>query len=284
MSEDSGTDRHYSSGHPGQGKERSMNRMNSKVEGLIRFLLPAIAAALIMTVFLGVSVVYAQEVAAVADSDNDGISDEVEIQIQAQQAAADRAIAQAAEQAKVQQQAAEEIRLKAEADIAAQKKAVEAEQKRIADEQKAREDEIARKKAEEEARKAAEETQRKFEESLSASGMSDADFNALCKIVEAEDGHDSIEGRIGIANVILNRVRNPRFPNSIMGVITAPGQFGPVHSGSFAAAVPSASTINAVKQAVAGTNTVGNALYFHRGTSYGGKAFVAMAGAHGFFA
>nr|MCR5024903.1 cell wall hydrolase [Lachnospiraceae bacterium] len=179
---------------------------------------------------------------------------------------------------------AEDARIQAEKEVAEKQKAIEEEQKRIAAEQKAREEEIARKKAEEEARKAAEEAQRKFEESLTASGMSDADFNALCKMVQAEDGHDSIEGRIGIANVILNRVRNPRFPNSIMGVISAPGQFGPFHNGAYAAAVPSASTVEAVKKAISGVNTVGGALYFHRGGSFNGKVLVASAGAHCFFA
>lgn len=223
-------------------------------------------------------------ITATGDADNDGISDAVEAEIEANKQAAEKAQAQADAEVERQKKAAEEARIQAEKEVAEKQKAIEEEQKRIAAEQKAREEEIARKKAEEEARKAAEEAQRKFEESLTASGMSDADFNALCKMVQAEDGHDSIEGRIGIANVILNRVRNPRFPNSIMGVISAPGQFGPFHNGAFAAAVPSASTVEAVKKAISGVNTVGGALYFHKGGTFNGKIFVASAGAHSFFA
>lgn len=223
-------------------------------------------------------------VVTAGDSDNDGISDAVEAEIEANKQAAERAQAQADAEVERQKKVAEDARIQAEKEVAEKQKAIEEEQKRIAAEQKAREEEIARKKAEEEARKAAEEAQRKFEESLTASGMSDADFNALCKIVQAEDGHDSIEGRIGIANVILNRVRSPRFPNSIMGVISAPGQFGPFHNGAYAAAVPSASTVEAVKKAISGVNTVGGALYFHRGGSFNGKVLVASAGVHCFFA
>ncbi len=191
--------------------------------------------------------------------------------------------AEAEEQIAAQQKAAEEARKQAEAEVEKQQQAIEEQKAKAEAEKKAAEEERARKQAEEEARKQAEETQRRFEESLTASGMSDSDFNALCKIVEAEDGHDCIEGRIGIANVILNRVRSPFHPNSIMGVLTAPGQFGPVRNGAFAAAVPSASTIAAVKEAVAGKNTVGSALYFHRGSSWGGRTLVASVGAHGFF-
>ncbi len=194
-----------------------------------------------------------------------------------------KAEAEIAEQQKAQQKAAEEAKANAEAEIAAQKKAIEEQRLKAEAEKKAVEDEIKRKQEEEAARKAAEEAERRFQESLTSSGMSDADFNALCKIVQAEDGHDCIEGRIGIANVILNRVRNPHYPNSIMGVITAPGQFGPVRNGAFAAAIPTASTIAAVKEAVAGRNTVGGALYFHRGGSWGGRTLVAAIGAHGFF-
>lgn len=204
-------------------------------------------------------------------------------QAEAQEQAAIEAKAQAEARMAEQQQAAEEARVQAEKDIEEQKQAIEAQKAQAEAERRAAEEEIQRKKAEEEARKAAEETQRRFEESLSATGMSEADFNALCKIVQAEDGHDSIDGRIGVANVILNRVRSPLYPNSIMGVITAPGQFGPVRSGAFAAAIPSASTVAAVKEAVAGKNTVGNALYFHRGSSFGARTLVASIGAHSFF-
>ncbi len=262
--------------------------MNTKTSDRNIIVLLAVFAAVLMAVTtFNMRKAYADEIppALVAgDADNDGIADSVEAEIAAQQKATEEAQLQAEAQIAAQQKAAEEAKLKAEREIEAQKKAIEEEQKRIEAENKAREEEIARKKAEEEARKQAEEEQRRFEESLSASGMSEEDFNALCKIVQAEDGHDTIEGKIGIVNVILNRVRSPQYPNTIMGVLTAPGQFGPVSSGKFAAAVPSASTISAVKKAVAGTNTVGNALYFHRGTSFGNRTFITMAGAHGFFA
>ncbi len=258
-----------------------MNSANSNNKNIF---LPAVcflAALAMMILFTAVSV-YAEEiVAAPAPVIQENAN--VNAQIIAQQEAARAAKAKADQQIAAQQKAADQARAKAEAEIEVQKRLAEEQKAKAEAERKAVEEEIARKKAEEEARKKAEETQRKFEESLSASGMSDSDFNALCKIVEAEDGHDSIEGRIGIANVVLNRVRSPFHPNTIMGVLTAPGQFGPVSSGKFAITVPSASTISAVKEAIAGKNTVGGALYFHRGGSFGGRTLVATAGAHSFF-
>ena len=259
-------------------EENSMSRMIS----LKRKILMAAAVCALILCFGG-SFCYADEVVVPNDLNNNGVADDIDAQIEAQNRAAEEAKLQAEAQIEAQKKAAEDARLKAEAEVQAKQREIEAEKNRIEAEKKAREDEIARKKAEEEARKAAEEAQKKFEESLTASGMSESDFNALCKIVEAEDGHDTIEGRIGIANVILNRVRHPSYPNSIMGVLTAPGQFGPVRNGAFAAAVPSASTINAVKQAISGSNTVGGALYFHRGAGWGGRTLVATAGAHCFY-
>ncbi len=227
--------------------------------------------------------VQTEETAAVQPAAEVQASPDVQAEIAANEQAARDAQQEADRVIAEQQKAAEDARLKAEAEIEAQKAEMERQKAKAEAERKAIEEEIERKKAEEAARKEAEEKQRRFEESLTASGMSDEDFNALCKIVQAEDGHDSIEGRIGIANVILNRVRHPSYPNSIMGVLTAPGQFGPVHNGAFAAAVPSASTIAAVKEAISGRNTVGGALYFHRGSNWGGRTLVASVGSHCFF-
>lgn len=189
---------------------------------------------------------------------------------------AQQAVAKAQADAEEQRKAAEEevARAKAEAEAKAAEIKAEAERKKAEEE--------ARIKAEEEARKQ-EEMQKAFEDSLSASGMSEADFNSLCKIVQAEAGHEPTEGKIIVANVVLNRVRSPRFANSISAVLASPGQFGPISNGSFASAVPNADTVNAVKSAIAGTDLSNGALYFHRGSSWGNKTLVKTVGSHSFF-
>ena len=63
-------------------------------------------------------------------------------------------------------------------------------------------------------------------------GMSAEDFYLISSIVEAEsDRGDSMDGRVLIALTILNRVNDDRFPDTITGVLTQPGQFATVVNG-----------------------------------------------------
>ena len=63
--------------------------------------------------------------------------------------------------------------------------------------------------------------------------MTEEEFILISSVVEAESNRDpeSIEGRTMIAVCILNRVRDSRFPNTVTGVLTAPGQFSTVRGG-----------------------------------------------------
>lgn len=47
----------------------------------------------------------------------------------------------------------------------------------------------------------------------------------ISKIVELEYGNGSYEAKCAVAETILNRVVDPRFPNSVEEVISSPGQF-----------------------------------------------------------
>ena len=49
--------------------------------------------------------------------------------------------------------------------------------------------------------------------------MSDADYDNLLHIVEAEAGTEDIKGRVLIENVIMNRLSHEEFPDTITGVI-----------------------------------------------------------------
>lgn len=63
--------------------------------------------------------------------------------------------------------------------------------------------------------------------------MTEEEFVLISSVVEAESNRDpeNIDGRTMIAVCILNRVRDSRFPNTITGVLTAPGQFSTVRGG-----------------------------------------------------
>ena len=47
--------------------------------------------------------------------------------------------------------------------------------------------------------------------------MSDEDYDVFLRIVEAEAGTEDLKGRILVANVILNRVKNDEFPFCFVG-------------------------------------------------------------------
>lgn len=88
----------------------------------------------------------------------------------------------------------------------------------------------------------------------------------LYKIVEAEAGGEDRTGKILVANVVLNRLENEKFPNTIEGVVFqregGVAQFSPVANGKYEKAVPKEETIEAVEAALRGEDYSEGALYF----------------------
>ena len=68
---------------------------------------------------------------------------------------------------------------------------------------------------------------------------------AIC--VEAEAANQGLEGKRLVADVILNRVDSPEFPNSITEVITQPYHFTSYWDGAMARAEPTQETFEAVR-------------------------------------
>ena len=58
------------------------------------------------------------------------------------------------------------------------------------------------------------------------------DVSLLSHIIYAEAGNQPIAGKIGVGDVVMNRVASDRFPDTVKDVIYAPGQFEPVQRGS----------------------------------------------------
>lgn len=88
----------------------------------------------------------------------------------------------------------------------------------------------------------------------------------LACIVYCESGNQSYEGQLAVANVVLNRVKSPLFPNTISEVVYQSGQFSPASSGSLASVLvsgPSAMSVQAANDALAGNNNIGDYLYFN---------------------
>ena len=53
----------------------------------------------------------------------------------------------------------------------------------------------------------------------SSFSLEDQEYQVLLKIVEAEAGGEDLTGRVLVANVVMNRVRSDRFPNSVSEVV-----------------------------------------------------------------
>ena len=86
----------------------------------------------------------------------------------------------------------------------------------------------------------------------------------LARIIEAESGAEPYQGKLAVGNVILNRVKSADFPGSIYDVIFDRKngvQFTPVANGTIYN-TPSAESIRAAKDCLAGASVVGNCLYF----------------------
>ena len=93
-------------------------------------------------------------------------------------------------------------------------------------------------------------------------GYSESDYNVLLRIVQAEAGNCDIEGRVMVANVILNRVEDDAFPNTITKVVYQKHQFSPVGNGSIKRCKVTAETVEAVERALSGEDLTDGALYF----------------------
>lgn len=92
--------------------------------------------------------------------------------------------------------------------------------------------------------------------------ITDSDRVILEKIVQAEAGNQDHQGKLLVANVILNRVKNEKFPSTIREVVFAPRQFSPIADGSYAKACASQDTKKAVDEALHGVDGSQGALYF----------------------
>ncbi|WP_197479990.1 cell wall hydrolase [Paenibacillus swuensis] len=89
------------------------------------------------------------------------------------------------------------------------------------------------------------------------------EFLLLAKLIESEAGGEPMKGKVAVGNVVMNRVEDPRFPDSIRDVIYAHNQFEVVANGAIDRKVPSADSLSAAQQALGGVNYVPQAVFFY---------------------
>ena len=96
--------------------------------------------------------------------------------------------------------------------------------------------------------------------------LSDDEMEVLLRIVEAEAGSEDEDGRLLVANVVLNRVESDRFPNTVTDVVFQQSggvtQFSPVASGRYYKVKVSEETVSAVGRALMGEDISQGALFF----------------------
>ena len=96
--------------------------------------------------------------------------------------------------------------------------------------------------------------------------VTQSEYDNLLRIVEAEAGGEDKVGKMLVANVVLNRVEDEEFPDSINEVIfqsdNGVTQFSPISDGRFYSVKVSKETIEAVNQVLQGEDNSQGALYF----------------------
>ena len=95
----------------------------------------------------------------------------------------------------------------------------------------------------------------------------------LSHVIHAEAGNQPLEGKIGVGNVILNRISDNSglFADSIRDVIFQSGQFNVVSNGTIYM-TPSEESVVAAKLCMEGYNTVGGSRWFLN-PSYGASSW-----------
>ena len=110
----------------------------------------------------------------------------------------------------------------------------------------------------------------------------------LSRIISAESGNQSLDGKLAVGTVIMNRVESPLFPNTIYDVIFAPNQFSPASNGSINRE-PNAESVVAAKLILEGVRVGGSSLYFVNPSTTPNswaernRTYVTTIGAHAFF-
>lgn len=100
--------------------------------------------------------------------------------------------------------------------------------------------------------------------------VAEDEIEILERIVQAEAGGSGYDGMLAVANVVLNRVKSDRFPNTVTEVVFANRQFTPISDGRYYTVKVSDTAKQVVEDALNGARLIGeDALYFCTPTASG---------------
>lgn len=92
--------------------------------------------------------------------------------------------------------------------------------------------------------------------------ISSNDIDLMAKLVAGESIGEPYTGKVAVASVVLNRVTNPKFPNSIQEVIFQKNAFSCVRNNSIKG-IPNDDCYRAVYEAINGSDPTNKALFFY---------------------
>ncbi len=90
-----------------------------------------------------------------------------------------------------------------------------------------------------------------------------SDIQLMARAINGEARGEPYEGKVAVGAVILNRVKDSRFPNSISGVIYQKGAFTAVSDGQINSTIAENSTVyKAARDAMNGWDPTGGCVYY----------------------
>lgn len=92
--------------------------------------------------------------------------------------------------------------------------------------------------------------------------VTNEDVHLMAQIVYAESCAEPYEGKVAVASVILNRLKDGKFPDNIQGVIKQKSAFSCVRNGVINV-TPDENSYRAVMDALHGKDPTGNAVFFY---------------------
>lgn len=92
--------------------------------------------------------------------------------------------------------------------------------------------------------------------------ISDSDVYLMSQVVFAESGAEPYSGKVAVASVILNRLKDPRFPKTIEGIIKQKNAFSCISNGKINV-IPNEDSYRAVLDALKGSDPTDKAVFFY---------------------
>lgn len=87
------------------------------------------------------------------------------------------------------------------------------------------------------------------------------DMYIIAKLIHAEARGESFKGQVAVGAVVINRIKDQRFPDSVQEVIYAKGQF--CGTKTLNEIIPTEENLEAAKTALDGVDPTGGAIYFY---------------------